>query len=48
MTQSMSVHATLKTAVRKRSCVVVMAEGRRREVCPHAFGYGKDLAVIDL
>jgi hypothetical protein len=39
MVQPISVHETLKTAIRKRCCVVMMAEGRRREVCPHALGY---------
>lgn len=43
----MSVHETLKSAIRNRRCVLMMAEQRRREVCPHALGYkDKRLKVL--
>ena len=43
----MSVHETLKIAIRKRRCVVMMAGRRRREACPHALGYkDKRLRVL--
>ena len=43
----MTVNQTLTTAIRNRRCVVMMAERRRREGCPHALGYkDKRLKVL--
>ncbi len=35
----MSVHDTLRTAILKQRCVVMLAERKRRNVCPHALGF---------
>jgi hypothetical protein len=43
----LSVQETLKTAIWSRRCVVMFAEWRRRDVCPHALGYqGQRLKVL--
>jgi hypothetical protein len=43
----MSVHETLRTAIRGTRCVAMMAEHKRREVCPHELGYkDKRLKVL--
>jgi hypothetical protein len=43
----MSIHDTLATAIRTRRCVLLVAERRRRRVCPHALGYkGKHCKVL--
>lgn len=43
----MSVHDTLATAIRARRCVLLVAEQRRRSVCPHVLGYkGKRRRVL--
>ena len=34
----MSVQDTLKDAIVRKRCVRIFAEGRSREVCPHALG----------
>lgn len=34
----MSVSETLKRAIAEKRCVRVMAEGRARDICPHALG----------
>jgi hypothetical protein len=35
----MSVSETLKRAMNLKQCVRVMAEGRARDICPHALGF---------
>jgi hypothetical protein len=35
----MSVSETLKRAITRKECVRVVAEGRARDICPHALGF---------